>query len=60
MKDTNFVDVSHHNVGMLFKDKLACWLVAKLGFLKMIKLCSVVNMVPERVINDISKLNVVN
>lgn len=49
MKNTEFVDVSRHDVGMLSEDELACWLVAKLGFLKTIKLFSAVNMVPESV-----------
>lgn len=49
MKSTNFVDVSSHDVGMLSEDELACWLVAKLGFLKAIKLFSAVSMVPSSV-----------
>ena len=49
MKNTEFMDVSRHDVGMLSEDELACWLVAKLGFLKTIKLFCAVNMVPESV-----------
>ena len=33
MKDTDFVDVSRHDLGMLSEEELVCWLVAKLGFL---------------------------
>ena len=44
MKNIEFVDVSRHDVGMLSEDEPACWLVAKLGFLKTIKLFSAVNM----------------
>ena len=49
MKDTDFVDVSRHDLGMLSEEELVCWLVAKLGFLKTIKLFSAVNMVPDSV-----------
>ena len=49
MKDTDFVDVSRHDLGMLSEEELVCWLVAKLDFLKTIKLFSAVNMVPDSV-----------
>lgn len=49
MKDTDFVDISRHDVGTLSEDELACWLVSKLGFLKTVKLFSAVNMVPDSV-----------
>ena len=34
MKDTDFVDVSRHDLGMLSEEELVCWLVAKLWFSK--------------------------
>lgn len=49
MKDTDFVDVSGHDLEMLSEEELVCWLVVKLGFQKAVKLFSALNFISRSV-----------